>query len=189
MVLARKGLTLEEFLKLPQKKPALEYADGMVTQKVSPKGRHSRLQIKLGQWFDTWAEPRELASAFTELRTTFGGRSYVPDVAVYRWDRFSGPFGEIVPDEFFEPPDIAVEIVSPEQRVRSLVRKCEWYVASGVPLALVADPETFVVIVFRPSVPPATLTGDDVVEFGPVLPGLQISVNQLFAMLRWRTRA
>jgi Uma2 family endonuclease len=94
----------------------------MVTQKVSPKGRHSRLQIKLGQWFDTWAEPRELASAFTELRTTFGGRSYVPDVAVYRWDRFSGPFGEIVPDEFFEPPDIAVEIVSPEQRVRSLVR-------------------------------------------------------------------
>ncbi|HEY9709587.1 MAG TPA: Uma2 family endonuclease, partial [Oculatellaceae cyanobacterium] len=40
-------LTLEEFLKLPETKPSLEYINGEIIQKPMPKGRHSRLQGKL----------------------------------------------------------------------------------------------------------------------------------------------
>lgn len=42
-----KSLTLEEFLKLPETKPASEYIDGKMIQKPMPKARHSRLQCKL----------------------------------------------------------------------------------------------------------------------------------------------
>jgi hypothetical protein len=37
-------MTLVEFLALPEEEPALEFADGRVEQKVSPKGKHSGLQ-------------------------------------------------------------------------------------------------------------------------------------------------
>jgi len=40
-------LSLEEFLKLPETKPASVYIDGAIVQKPMPKGRHSRLQGKL----------------------------------------------------------------------------------------------------------------------------------------------
>jgi hypothetical protein len=36
MAVAPARLTLEEFLKLPEEEPSLEFADGMVTPKVSP---------------------------------------------------------------------------------------------------------------------------------------------------------
>lgn len=86
MALAQQGLTLEEFLRLPEQEPALE-EEGRILQKVALKGRHSRLQYRIAEYFNRFAEPRKLALAFPELLVTFGGRSYVPDVAVYLWDR------------------------------------------------------------------------------------------------------
>ena len=36
MAIPEQRITLEEFLQLPEEKPALEFEDGMVTQKVPP---------------------------------------------------------------------------------------------------------------------------------------------------------
>jgi Uma2 family endonuclease len=44
---APRSITLEEFLEFPETKPASEYIDGEIIQKPMPKGRHSRLQVKL----------------------------------------------------------------------------------------------------------------------------------------------
>ncbi|MEO1592174.1 MAG: Uma2 family endonuclease, partial [Cyanobacteria bacterium J06632_22] len=41
-----KPVSLEAFLRLPETKPASEYADGKVIQKPMPQGKHSRLQDK-----------------------------------------------------------------------------------------------------------------------------------------------
>jgi Uma2 family endonuclease len=38
-----KPITLEEFLKRPETKPASEYTDGQVGQKPIPQGEHSLL--------------------------------------------------------------------------------------------------------------------------------------------------
>ena len=38
-----KSLTLEEFLELPETKPASEYIDGAIRQKPMPQGKHSIL--------------------------------------------------------------------------------------------------------------------------------------------------
>jgi Uma2 family endonuclease len=40
-------LILEEFFKLPETKPSLEYINGQVIQKPMPQGKHSKLQGKL----------------------------------------------------------------------------------------------------------------------------------------------
>jgi Uma2 family endonuclease len=81
------SLTLKEFLKLPETKPASEFSDGQVYQKPMPQGKHSRLQLKFCDGVNQVAEIPQIALAFPELRCTFGGRSIVPDAAVFIWER------------------------------------------------------------------------------------------------------
>jgi Uma2 family endonuclease len=187
MAITRQGLTLEDFLRLPEEKPALEYeADGTVTQKVAPQGKHSRIQFKLCEWLNDHAEPDELAMAFLELRTTYSGASYVPDVAVYRWERIPWDANGEVPDVFRLAPDVAIEIRSPDQARSHQVRRCEWYVAHGVALALLVEPGHETVRAFRPGAAPALLQAADQIDFGPILPDLHLPVDELFGWLRVR---
>lgn len=81
------GITLEEFLALPEVKPALEYEVGRVIQKVPPQPHHSCLQYQLCALFNQAGEARRTALAFPEFRASQQERSYVPDVSVYVWDR------------------------------------------------------------------------------------------------------
>ena len=183
MAVAQRKMTLEEFLKLPEEEPALEFADGEVCQKVSPKLKHSALQLDFGELIDAFGIPRKVARAFPELRTAFAGRSRVPDVAVYRWERsLRTPKGELAEDAL-EPPDVAVEIASPEQSVNAQVSKCLWYVENGVHLALLVDAQDRSVLLFRPGVSPRALRDADPIDLSDVLPGFQLTIQELFAAL------
>jgi Uma2 family endonuclease len=177
-------MTLDEFLRLPEKKPALEYEDGVVTQKVSPKGKHSRLQWSLSEHVNHISESSKVALAFPELRATFSGRSVVPDVAVYRWDRIPRDENGDVADDFCEPPDIAIEIVSPRQGVTQLVRRCAWYVANGVQAALLIDPADRTVLVFQPGQEMVALHGPEQFDLGNIVSGLTVSADALFQSLK-----
>jgi Uma2 family endonuclease len=42
-----KPITLDEFLQLPETKPASEYIDGQIIQKPMPQGQHSTIQGEL----------------------------------------------------------------------------------------------------------------------------------------------
>ena len=184
MAIARPHLTLEAFLRLPEEKPALEFEEGVVTQKVSPKTKHSRIQLTVAQTLDAAGAPDKLAMAFTELRATFAGRSVVPDVSVFRWSRIPRTPEGTFQDDVLTPPDVAVEITSPEQSANALVRRCLWYVANGVRAALLVDPDDHSVLLFRPSALPVAARGEEAIELGDVLPGLVFTADQLFAALR-----
>ena len=186
MALARSPITLEEFLGLSEAEPALEYADGEVTQKVSPKGQHSGLQYSLAEWINQACQVDRTARAFPELRTTFNGRSYVPDLAAYLWHRVPTDANGNIANDFLEPPDLVIEIVSPGLGVTSLTRKCLWYVRNGVRVALLVDPADFSVVAFRPDQLPVALQGDDAIELPELLPGMQLTVNELFQSLSMR---
>ena len=184
MAIARPRLTLEEFLRLPEEKPALEFAEGVVTQKVSPKTKHSRLQLVMAQRLDAAGVPTRLAMAFTVLRATFAGRSVVPDVSVFRWSRIPRAPDGTFEDDVLTPPDVAVEIVSPEQSANALVRRCLWYVANGVLVAVLIDPADETVLLFRRDAVPLPVAGDDLIDLREVLPDLRLTARDLFAVLR-----
>jgi len=189
MVRTGKRLTLEEFLRLPEQEPPLEYFKGRITPKPMPQGQHGRLQIKLGALIDAYAEPRQLALTFTELRSSYDDASRVPDIAVYRWDRVGLLPDGRVPNQFTTPPDLAIEILSPEQRLSDLRAKCRWYVTSGSDLVLLVNPENESVERFSADGAEATLRGADTIDFAPVLPGLTLTVDAVFALLRPAARA
>ena len=186
MAISERRMTLAEFLQLPEVKPALELVAGRVLEKVSPKAVHGKLQLRLGSFVDRFAEPRKLASAFTETRVTFAGNSVVPDVVVYRWHRIQCDANGEILDDFTTPPDIAIEIVSPGQSIRGQHERCRWYVDNGVEIALCVNPRprTRSVTLFRAGCEPITLTGHDRIDLDSVLPGFELTVATLFAALR-----
>jgi len=175
-------MTLDEFLKLPHVKPYLEFTDGLVTQKMAPKPTHSSVQTLLVAELNQVAGPRRLGLARTELRFVSPGWAPVPDVSYYRRERIKRR-GKRMPSDFFEPPDIAVEIVSPEQSVTELVKKCLRYVALGSTVALVIDPDPETILVFRAGQPVRHLQGDDRIDLDDALPGFELTVGAMFDAL------
>jgi Uma2 family endonuclease len=108
----------------------------------------------------------------------------VPDVSVYRWSRVPVDVKGRPANEFFEPPDILVEIVSTEQRVNALVCRCLWFVGHGVQFALLVDPDDESFLLFRPNQIPLALHGTDRIEMDDVLPGFVLTSAELFASLQ-----
>jgi Uma2 family endonuclease len=177
-------VTLDDFLTWPEQKPALEYLDGVVTPKMSPKGPHGRLQLRGGMFFELAAGDPPRFYAFTEVRTNWTGRaSLVPDVAVYLAERVpTKPSGEVA-DDFWEPPDVAVEIASQGQSVRAMTTRAESLLEHGVRIAVIVEPRQRRVRVARAGQPIASHQGDDCVDLSDVLPGFSFVVRDLFASI------
>jgi Uma2 family endonuclease len=70
MAIVQTGLTLEERLKLPEEKPSLEYADGVVTQKMAPSGPHGGLQAELAFLLKLYARQNPIVQIYTERNCT-----------------------------------------------------------------------------------------------------------------------
>ncbi|MEH2379641.1 MAG: Uma2 family endonuclease [Nostoc sp.] len=176
-------VTLEEFLKLPETKPASEYINEEIIQKPMPKGRHSRLQGKLCAVVNEVTENQKIAYAFPELRCTFGDRSIIPDVAVFQWERIPFTVDDDVPDNFELPPDWTIEILSPGQKPNKVIGNILHCLKYGSRLGWFLDPDDLSILVFLPERQPVLLQGED---FLPVLPEIELAltVNQVFGWLK-----
>ncbi|HBL61365.1 MAG TPA: hypothetical protein DDZ80_23925 [Cyanobacteria bacterium UBA8803] len=178
-----KPATLEEFLKLPETKPASEYIDGEIIQKPMPKGRHSRLQGKLCAAVNQVAEDSKIAYAFPELCCSFGSRSIVPDVAIFTWQRIPFKVGGEIPDDFELPPDWTIEILSPEQKPNKVIGNILYCLQQGCRLGWFIDPDDLSVLIFLPRQQPELIRGGDRL---PVLEeiALELTADQLFGWLK-----
>ncbi|MBD2055979.1 Uma2 family endonuclease [Oculatella sp. FACHB-28] len=177
------SLTLEEFLKLPETKLASEYTDGEVIQKTMPKACCSRLQGKLIDAINEVTEAQQIAYAFPELRCTFGDRSIVPDIAVFRWqnielDEDGEPVGNV-----FAAPDWTIEILSPDQSSNRVTGNILHCLKHDCQLGWLIDLDDRSILVFQPQQQPELFHQDDKLV---VLEGveLDLTAKQLFSWLK-----
>jgi Uma2 family endonuclease len=143
-------IDLADFLALPETQPASEYIDGQILQKPMPKGKHSRIQSKLTAFINAVTEPLKTASAFTELRCTFDGRSIVPDISVFAWERIPRDEAGEVADRFLLAPDWAIEILSPDQSHAQLFKKLRHCFQHGTTAGWIIDPTDKGIMIYRP---------------------------------------
>ncbi|PSF39306.1 hypothetical protein C7H19_00520 [Aphanothece hegewaldii CCALA 016] len=179
-----KPLTLEEFLKLPETKPASEYIDGEIEQKPMAQGKHSIIQIRLGTAINEVALLPKLAYAFTELRCTFGRRSIVPDIAVFEWQNIPKDADGSVSNKFEIPPDWIIEILSPEQSTNKIIKKILVCFKHGTKLSWLLDPEDESVTIFYPDRLPEIKEGDDILPVLSVLSNWQLTSLEMFSWLK-----
>jgi Uma2 family endonuclease len=133
-------ITLEEFLALPDTKPASEYIDGEIIQKPMPQGQHSVIQKKLLLAIDPVLNDAGIAQAFPELRCTFGGRAVVPDVVVFEEANISYDDNGDIVNAVSIPPDWTIEILSPEQSTTRVLKNISHCLAHGTQMGWLIDP-------------------------------------------------
>ena len=100
-----------------------------------------------------------------------------PDVAFWSITRQPA-----LPADYFEiPPDIAVEVLSPDDRRKDVREKVKDYLTHGVRLVWLVDPETRTVTIYQGSLRGTELDESDTLTGGDVLPDFSCKVADLFA--------
>lgn len=178
------AISLEEFLRLPEEKPYLEYIDGHIEAKMSPRTRHSAIQWWLLNSINTHAIPLRSGIALPEWRCTYAGRSIVPDVVFLLREHIERDEQGDPVDEIVRAPDLAVEIVSPGQSSRRPGERLAFAVANGCALGWLIDPYRRTIDVYRPDAGPIRLADDGVLEGEPVLPGYRLAASEVFRWLK-----
>jgi len=102
----------------------------------------------------------------------------IPDVSFTRRDRL--PEGKPARGHGRVPPDLAVEIVSPNDTATKLQQKIRDFLNAGIPLIWVVNPDTRDVQVIRADGTGALLKVGDTLDGGDVLPGFSCPVAALF---------
>ena len=179
-----KTLTLAEFLQLPETKPASEYMDGQIIQKPMPQGKHSVIQGELVPAINGVVKSKRIARAFPELRCTFGGRSTVPDIAVFLWSRIPRDQNGAVANTFSVAPDWTIEILSPDQSQTKVTKNILHCLRYGTQMGWLIDPDEQTVFVYRPKQEPEVLDEpDNVISVPSFASDLQLTIHNLFAWL------
>jgi Uma2 family endonuclease len=101
-----------------------------------------------------------------------------PDVAFIRRDRV--PAGGLGPGYVSGAPDLAVEVVSPTDRLAGVGEKVAEWLAHGTRLVFVVNPRRRTVAVHRPSQPVRILGLNDSLDGEDVVPGWTLPVRELF---------
>ena len=113
--------------------PDCDYVEGMLQERNVGEMRHGAAQTLLAAYViykirGFWA--------VVEVRVQIkADRFRIPDVTIVRGGM---PSGHI----FTEPPEIAVEVLSPDDRAANIQEKIDDYLAFGIACVWVIDPET-----------------------------------------------
>lgn len=189
MAVTPERMTLAEFLKLPEVKPALELRNGVVSQKAWTGGPRSALQIWIGSKFYEHAELAEVAQSFLNLRVLLDEDSYVLHVVVYLWDRIPEDDNGNLPVYPSTPPDLIVEVMAPDRPLDAEINRCRELIAHGVCVAILINPQSRTVYTARPDDVVVSYGAGDAIDLSDVVPGFQIALDRLFLRLRARPPA
>jgi len=178
----KQKMSVEEFEQRYLGKRA-ELWRGEVREYMPAGARHGRITMRLGAKIDQYAEQRGLGIAFaaeTGFVVPRGEESDVlaPDIAFIRRERL--PEGEL-PHGFCRiVPDLVVEVISPNDSYGEVRQKVNDWLAGGVQVVWLIDPQRKEVEVWRPEGFVQTLKEADVLTGDPVLPGFQLKIKELF---------
>ena len=167
---------------LPETKPALEWVNNRVLQKVSPKRKHALAQGRCVGALDAWAQTFACGMAGTEWHFQVQppgeiSRTLVPDVAYLSYARM--PKADMERTEIPRmAPDAVVEICSPEDAQRDIDEKVRVYLAAGTAVVFLVDPQKRAVTVIDAR--GSTVLDDENVISHATLPGFSMPARTLF---------
>lgn len=170
--------TEDELRATPRDGRKYELVDGQIV--VSPAGfRHGMVALRLGARLLAFVEQSDLGyvlDSSTGVRLP-GGNVRSPDVCFIAKGRFED---ERLPEGFPDlAPDLAVEVLSPDDRPRAVLDKVGEYMQAGVRLVWVIDPKAGRAAVYRSLTDVRELKGAEILDGEDVLPGFRCSVAEI----------
>ena len=183
MVAQTQLMTADQLLSLPDDGYRYELVRGEL-RKMPPAGaEHGKLSVKVTLSLGNYVAAHNLGEVYGSetgfLISSNPDHVRAPDVAFIRRERVAA--AGYVPGYFPGPPDLAVEVISPNDRYTEVAEKVADWLAAGVQLVILVDPRRRSVTLHAPGQPPVTLTEADTLDGGPVVPGWQLPVRDIFA--------
>ena len=125
-------MSLEEYLRTSYH-PDCDFVDGHIEERNMGELEHSTVQIAVGAWFFNHRAEWQIRVA-SEYRTRVSEfRVRIPDISVFRQ---SDPAEKVRTT----PPLIAIEILSPDDRMNRVIKRLEDFLAMGVQNVWLLDP-------------------------------------------------
>lgn len=176
-------MTIEELAQLPEDEARFELIKGDLIEMAPPGSEHAELLTAAAILIGTHVRRERLGSVFSGDGGFILARNpdilLGPDVAFVQAAR-------LVPREertgWLElAPDLAVEIVSPNDSWRDVERKVEIYLDHGVRQVWVLNPRERTISVFTPGPALRRYRDDEVLDGGAALPGFTARVAAFFS--------
>ena len=182
MAITPKFMTADELFDLPSDGMRHELVRGEL-RTMPPGGlEHGDESSELDGSLGVYVRAHKLGRVYTNepgfILTTNPDTVRAPDVAFLARER--------VPDAvsrrryYRGAPDLAVEVISPNDRYTEVAEKIAEWLNHGTRLVFVVDPRRQTVDVHRPGQPTRTLGLDDTLDGEDVVPGWSMPVRELF---------
>ena len=182
MAVEQKLMTAEDLLRLPYDGLRHELVRGEL-RTMPPggwgHGKHtSRVDWSLGPYVATHGLGEVATNETGFLLTTNPDTVRAPDVAFVRRERLDQADPER--DYYPGPPDLAVEVISPNDLYADVDEKVAEWLEHGTRMVLVVNPRRKSVAVHRPGRDVRMLGVEDTLDGEDVVPGWSLAVRDLF---------
>lgn len=151
---------------------------------MSPAGaEHGVVALRIGRFLGNFVDKAGLGVVFG-AETGFKidddpDTVRAPDASFVRKSRL----GARITKKFFDgPPDLAVEVVSPDDSRREVNDKANMWLARGALTVWIADPKTMTVAILRVGRKPQVLGRGKTIRNEPLLPGFELPIDSIFKM-------
>jgi Uma2 family endonuclease len=183
-------ITVEEFMRLYDEHGPFEWIEGERVPVTPQVTRSARIAGRLFRALADYVEAQNLGEVFIETLFVLTAKSdwvtgsRVPDVMFVQAARLT-QLAEDDPGWENKPltlvPDLVAEIVSPTDRLVDVDKKIARYLADGVRLVWLVEPEGQTLTIYTPDSKQCTRLGhDDTLSGGDVIPGFELPVARLF---------
>ncbi len=176
-------VTAEQLATMPADGNRWELVAGEL-RKMTPAGwKHCAIAGRLHGWLFEHISAKSLGIVLSAEPAFFLARDpdtvLAPDIAFLRNDRLPDP----LPDETFWPggPDLAVEVVSPNDRSGEIDEKVKAWLDAGTGMVWLVNPAWRTVTVYRSATQITTLTEKDELSGEDVVEGFRCRVGDIFA--------
>jgi Uma2 family endonuclease len=158
-----------------------ELVRGELRMMIPAGGEHGRITGKLTCAVGNHVMSRQLGTFYAAetgfLLSEDPDTVRAPDVAFIRAGRAAAPARGFVPGA----PDLAVEVLSPDDRPGYVREKVAEWLEAGARAVWVVDPRARAVTVHVSTRDPRTLQETDTLDGGDALPGFELAVRDIFA--------
>jgi len=176
-----RAVTADELEHFPDDDCRYELVEGRLRRMSPVGGQHGDVVVRLVSLLHGHVRSRRLGKVFTEVGFKLASSPdtvRAPDVAFVQRSRMPSP----LPRGFLSgSPDVAIEVISPDDRLSEVQAKVDDYLAHGVVLVLVLDPDEKTATVFRRLMPPVTVGDPDtLLDLTDVIPEFCVTLRDLF---------
>ncbi|MCI0529162.1 MAG: Uma2 family endonuclease [Nitrospira sp.] len=171
--------TAEDLLKMPDDGFRYELVRGELIKMVPPGAEHGGIASKLDRSLGNHVETHNLGKTYVETGFELAPDTVrAPDVAFVRKERVEAA-GHVT-GYWPGAPDLAVEIISPNDLYTQVDEKVQEWLSFGARMVIVINPRNHAVTVYYSRTHIILLTEEDALDGGEVIPGWTIPVRNLF---------